>query len=234
MLFITAEKARARGEEVKRCQRYERQRAKASGSRSLAHTRWSGGRRYLRRGRWRRREACEWEGRVCAREALWAPLMFRLILRGCGLGEDVADLKFEPGVKSRAAEAEVVLPVLRMLNSEAAKKRTVCLERVDDARTSCLERAQAVHLQHQHTSAYVSIRQHTSAYVSMRHCSIRQHTSAYVSIREHTRSGDDARTSWLERVQAGDLCWQQLHHLFTDLQFGIEIRAILRKCKRGI
>ena len=37
--------------------------------------------------------------------------------QGCGLGEDVADLRFELGVKSRAAEVEVVLAVLRMLNS---------------------------------------------------------------------------------------------------------------------
>ncbi len=62
---------------------------------------------------------------MCAREALWAPLMFRLILRGCGLGEDVADLRFEPEVKSRAAEAQLVLRVLlvlRMLNTESCKK----------------------------------------------------------------------------------------------------------------
>jgi hypothetical protein len=34
-----------------------------------------------------------------------------LIRRGCGLGEGVADLRFELGVKSSAAEAEVVLVV---------------------------------------------------------------------------------------------------------------------------
>jgi hypothetical protein len=33
--------------------------------------------------------------------------------QGCGLGEDVADLRFELGVKSRGAEAELVLVVLR-------------------------------------------------------------------------------------------------------------------------
>ncbi len=40
--------------------------------------------------------------------------------RGCGLGEEVADLRFdsmELGVKSSAAEAHLVLVVLRMLNS---------------------------------------------------------------------------------------------------------------------
>ncbi len=35
--------------------------------------------------------------------------------QGCGLGEDIADLRFELGVTSSAAEAELVLVVLRML-----------------------------------------------------------------------------------------------------------------------
>ena len=52
-LFIMADKARARGEDVKRRRCCERQRAKAGGWRSLAHSRWSGGRGYLRRGKWR-------------------------------------------------------------------------------------------------------------------------------------------------------------------------------------
>ena len=36
---------------------------------------------------------------------------------GCGLGEDVANLRFELGVERSAAERELVLVVLRMLNS---------------------------------------------------------------------------------------------------------------------
>jgi hypothetical protein len=36
---------------------------------------------------------------------------------GCGLGEDVADLRVELGVQSSAEEKELVLVVLRMLNS---------------------------------------------------------------------------------------------------------------------
>ena len=43
-MFITAEKARAWGGKVKRCRCSERQRGKAGGCRSLAHTRWSVGR----------------------------------------------------------------------------------------------------------------------------------------------------------------------------------------------
>jgi hypothetical protein len=42
----------------------------------------------------------------CARKAIGAPSMIRWIRRGCGLGEDVADLRFELSVKSSAAEAE--------------------------------------------------------------------------------------------------------------------------------
>ena len=34
-----------------------------------------------------------------------------------GIGEDVADLRFELGVKGSSASAELVLLVLRMLNS---------------------------------------------------------------------------------------------------------------------
>jgi hypothetical protein len=37
--------------------------------------------------------------------------------QGCGLGEDVADLRFELGEKSKVVEAELVLVVWRMLNS---------------------------------------------------------------------------------------------------------------------
>ena len=33
-------------------------------------------------------------------------------IQGCGLGEDVADLRFERGVESNTAEAELVLVVL--------------------------------------------------------------------------------------------------------------------------
>jgi hypothetical protein len=39
------------------------------------------------------------------------------IRRACGLGEDVANLRFELGAESSAAEMEVVLVVLRVLNS---------------------------------------------------------------------------------------------------------------------
>jgi hypothetical protein len=53
---------------------------------------------------------------VCARrEAMGAPSMLRLIRRAGGLGKDVADLRFELGVESSAAE--LVLVLLRMLNS---------------------------------------------------------------------------------------------------------------------
>ena len=63
--FIIAEKARARGADVKRCRCGERQRVKAGGWRGLAHTRWSGGRGYLlpkEREVERRLEVCEWDG----------------------------------------------------------------------------------------------------------------------------------------------------------------------------
>ena len=43
-LLIIADKERAQGEDVKRCRRGERERAKGGGWRSLAYTRWSGGR----------------------------------------------------------------------------------------------------------------------------------------------------------------------------------------------
>ena len=42
--------------------------------------------------------------------------MLRLIRGVCVLGEDVTDLRIELGVKSIAAEAELVLVVLRMFN----------------------------------------------------------------------------------------------------------------------
>jgi hypothetical protein len=37
--------------------------------------------------------------------------------QGCGLGEDVSDLRFELGVESSAAETKVFLIVLCMLNT---------------------------------------------------------------------------------------------------------------------
>ena len=53
MLFIIADKARARGNIYKKgCRCSERLRTKAGGGESLAHTRWSGGRGYLRREKW--------------------------------------------------------------------------------------------------------------------------------------------------------------------------------------
>jgi len=56
---------------------------------------------------------------VCAREAIGAPSMLRLIHRAVvrEVGEDVANLRFELGVESSSAETELVLVVLRMLNS---------------------------------------------------------------------------------------------------------------------
>jgi len=48
--------------------------------------------------------------------AIGATSMLRLIV-SCGLGEDVANLRFELGVESSAAETELVLVVLHMLNS---------------------------------------------------------------------------------------------------------------------
>jgi hypothetical protein len=41
----------------------------------------------------------------------------KLDKQDCGLGEDVADLRVELQVESSAAEAELVLLMLRMLNS---------------------------------------------------------------------------------------------------------------------
>ena len=54
---------------------------------------------------------------MCSREAIGASSMLRLIRRGCGLGENVADVRSELAVKSSAAKAELELVVLRMLNS---------------------------------------------------------------------------------------------------------------------
>ena len=54
---------------------------------------------------------------MCAREAIGASSMLRLIRRAGSLGENVADLRFELGVKSSAAQAELVQVVLHMLNS---------------------------------------------------------------------------------------------------------------------
>ena len=51
------------------------------------------------------------DGRAIDAEEMRAPSMLRLIRRGCGLCDDVADLTFELGVKSSAAEAETVLAV---------------------------------------------------------------------------------------------------------------------------
>ena len=66
---------------------------------------------YLRRGK-----CIGGEGRVCAREDIGA-INIKVYTQGCGLGEDVANLRFELGVESSAAETELVLVVLRMLNS---------------------------------------------------------------------------------------------------------------------
>jgi hypothetical protein len=59
---------------------------------------------------------------VCAREAIGASSMFKVDTQGGGLCEDVTDLRFDLGVKSSAAEAELVLVVLRMLNSSSCTK----------------------------------------------------------------------------------------------------------------
>jgi hypothetical protein len=46
----------------------------------------------------------------------------------CGLGEDVADLRFEMGVKRGAAETDLVLVVSRMLNHcTVLKSQEPCL-----------------------------------------------------------------------------------------------------------
>ena len=50
---------------------------------------------------------------VCVRSAIDV----KVYTHGCALGEDVANLRFELGVESSAAETERVLVVLRMLNS---------------------------------------------------------------------------------------------------------------------
>ena len=54
---------------------------------------------------------------MCAREEVGAPSMLRFIRRAVASGEDVADLRFELGVKSSVAEVEQVLVVLYVLNS---------------------------------------------------------------------------------------------------------------------
>jgi len=54
---------------------------------------------------------------VCVCEAIGAPSILRLIRRTGGLGKDVANLRFELGLESRAAETEQVLVMLRKLNS---------------------------------------------------------------------------------------------------------------------
>ena len=66
---------------------------------------------------------------VTVREAIMrSAIDAKVDTQGCGLGENVADLRFELGVKRSAAEAELVLVVLRMFNSrEAAKNRSVCI-----------------------------------------------------------------------------------------------------------
>ena len=66
----------------------------------------------------RRQEVCEWEGRVCACAQRDVPID----TQGRGLGEDVADLRLELGVKGGAAEAELILVVLWMLNSRSCIK----------------------------------------------------------------------------------------------------------------
>ena len=37
----------------------------------------------------RRREACEWEGSVCAREAIWSAIDVKVDTSGCVLPEDM-------------------------------------------------------------------------------------------------------------------------------------------------
>ena len=68
-----------------------------------------------------RREVWEWNGCVCARAEIGAPSMLRLIHNAVAC-EDVADVRFELGVKGSAAEAELVVVVWRMLNSRSCKK----------------------------------------------------------------------------------------------------------------
>jgi hypothetical protein len=78
---------------VKRCRCGERQRAKSGGCRNLAHTRWNGGRGYLRSGG--ERFVCGRGQGVapCAREVIGAPSMLRLIHRAEVLARmQVADL----------------------------------------------------------------------------------------------------------------------------------------------
>ena len=85
---------------------------------SPPHTRWSGGMEDLRREKWIRDEKFV-SGRgecVCAKL--------------CGLGgEDVADLRFELGVKRSAAESDLVLGVSHMLNPRSVLEKSRALPR---------------------------------------------------------------------------------------------------------
>ena len=65
----------------------------------------------------RRREVGAWDGGVCVCEYIGASSILRFDTQGCGLGENVTDLRFELVVKCSAAEAELVLVVLCTLNS---------------------------------------------------------------------------------------------------------------------
>jgi hypothetical protein len=60
---------------------------------------------------------------VTVREAIMrSAIDAKVHTQGCGLGEKVADLRFELGVKSSAAEAELVLVVLRLFNSGSCQE----------------------------------------------------------------------------------------------------------------
>ena len=89
----------------KGCRCGERLRAKAGGRRSLAHTRWllvRAGEGVPNREREvnRRREVCECqEASECVCVSYRSTIDVQVDTKGCVLGEDVADLRFELGVK---------------------------------------------------------------------------------------------------------------------------------------
>ena len=63
---------------------------------------------------------------MCARKVIGAPSMIRWIRRGCGLGEDVADLRFELSFKSSAAEAEQQCIESRILINRTEEQERLC------------------------------------------------------------------------------------------------------------
>ena len=98
-LFITSDKARPRGEDVKRCRCGEWQRDTTGGRRSLTHTRWNGGRGYLRRGKWIGDKRFVSGTGQCTCESIMVTLMLRLIHRDRDLGtlgENVTTLDLKP------------------------------------------------------------------------------------------------------------------------------------------